>query len=108
MDLTKEIQFSFEFVQRLVERGILSDAFEYDLDKARKEIEWKMRHQSVIIDNPDTKYPNQAWCIINIDRVGLAKIPVAETPKYVKAITIATPVTDSMCIDAYNSVYKSK
>ena len=105
MNLQKEIEFSLEFVQRLIERGILS-AFDNDLDKARKTIEWKMRHESVIIDNPSSKYPNQSWCIINIDKVGLAKIPVAETPAYIKAITIATPVTDRMCIDSYNSVYK--
>ncbi len=105
MDLKKEIQFSLEFVQRLIERDILS-AFGGDLDEARKQIEWKMRHESVIIDNSNPKYPNQSWCIINIDKVGLAKIPIAETPKYVKAITIAIPVTDQMCIDSYNSVYK--
>ncbi|MEK6888362.1 MAG: hypothetical protein AABX14_05440, partial [Candidatus Aenigmatarchaeota archaeon] len=103
MDLKKEIQFSLEFVQRLIERDILS-AFGGDLDEARKQIEWKMRHESVIIDNSNPKYPNQSWCIINIDKVGLAKIPIAETPKYVKAITIAIPVTDQMCIDSYNSV----
>ena len=57
MDVKKEIQFSLEFVQRLIERDILS-AFDGDLDKARKEIEWKMRHESVIIDNPNPKYPN--------------------------------------------------
>ena len=94
-----------EFVQRLIERDILS-AFDNDLDKARKEIEWKMRHESAIIGNPNSKYLNQSWCIINIEGIGLAKIPIAETPKYVKAITIATPVTDKMCIDSYNSVYK--
>src|SRR3989338_558024 len=105
MDLKKDIQFSLEFVQRLIERDILS-AFDNDLDKAIKGIEWKMRHESVVIDNPNPKYPNQSWCIINIDGIGLAKIPIAETPKYVKAITIATPVTDQMCIDSYNSVYK--
>ena len=65
MDVKKEIQFSLEFVQRLIERDILS-AFDDDLDKARKEIERKMRHESVIIDNPNPKYPNQSWCIINI------------------------------------------
>ena len=105
MDLKKEIQFSLEFVQRLIERDIIS-AFDDDLDKARKEIEWKMKHESVVIDNPNPKYPNQSWCIINIDKTGLEKIPIAETPKYVKAITVATPVTDKVCIDAYNSVYK--
>ncbi len=65
-----------------------------------------MRHESVVIDNPNPKYPNQSWCIINIEKIGLAKIPIAETPKYVKAITIATPVTDQVCIDSYKSVYK--
>ena len=105
MDMKKDIQFSLEFVQRLIERDVLS-VFDGDLDKARKIIEQKMRHESVIIDNPNSKYPNQSWCIINIDKVCLAKIPIAETPRFIKAITIATPVTNRMCIDAYNSVYK--
>ena len=105
MDLKKDIQFSLEFIQRLIGRDILS-AFDGDLEKAKNAIEWKMRHESVIIDNPSPKYPNQSWCIINIDSIGLAKIPIAETPMYVKAITIAVPVTDQMCIDSYNSVYK--
>lgn len=62
MDLKKEIQFSLEFVQRLIERDVLS-AFDGNLDEARKQIEWKMRHESVIIDNPNPKYPNQSWCM---------------------------------------------
>lgn len=104
MDLKKEIQFSLEFVQRLIERDILS-AFNDDLDRARKEIEWKMRHESVVIDNPNPKYPNQSWCIINIDKIGLVKIPVAET-KVCEGDNNSNPVTDQMCIDSYNSVYK--
>ena len=36
----------------------LVGAFGGDLDKARKSIEWKMKHESVIIDNPNSKYPN--------------------------------------------------
>lgn len=48
MDASKEIEFSLEFVKRLIERGIMS-AFGNDLDKAIEEIERKMRNESVII-----------------------------------------------------------
>jgi hypothetical protein len=105
MDPNKEVQFSFEFIQRLIQRDILSH-FNNDLNEARRKIEYKMKHESVIIDNPNEKYPNQSWCVINIEGVGLAKIPIAETGRYIKAITIATPVTDHICIDSYNARYK--
>ncbi len=60
MDLNKEIQFSFEFVSRLIERGIIS-AFNNDLNKARIEIEHKIRHESVIIDSP-SKHKGHNHC----------------------------------------------
>jgi hypothetical protein len=104
MDQNKEVQFSLEFLQRLIERGLLS-YFKNDLIEARKVIEHKMKHESVIIDNPNDKYPNQSWCIINIEGVGLAKIPISETDRYIKAITIATPVTDPICIESYRARY---
>lgn len=101
---TKEIEFSLEFVKRLIERGIIS-AFGNDLDKACERIQWKMKNESAIINNPNERYPNQSWYIINIEGVGLAKIPIAETPKYIKAITIACPVTDPRCIQAYKKKF---
>ena len=48
MDMNKEIQFSLEFVIRLIGRDILS-VYDDDLDKARKDIEHRMRHESVIM-----------------------------------------------------------
>lgn len=106
MDLSKKVEFSLEFVKRLIERSIMS-AFDNDLDKAVEEIERKMRNESVIIENPSDTYPNQCWCIINIERVGLAKIPIAETPRCIKAITIACPVTDHRCIEPYRKKFMS-
>ena len=76
--------------------------FGNDLKKCKDEIKRLMIEESVIIDNPSEKYPNQSWCVINIKGLGLCKIPIAETPKYIKAITIAHPVTDSKCIQGYN------
>jgi len=107
MDSRKEIEFSLEFIKRVVQRGVLG-IFDNDLEKCCKEVERKMREESVIIENPNEKYPNQNWCIINIEGVGLAKIPFSETPRYIKAITIACPVTDKRCIDSFNSRTRRK
>jgi len=107
VDWSKEIEFSLEFVRRLIERGIIA-SFGNDLDRARKAIERKMRNESVVIDNPSERYPNQSWCVISIEGIGLAKIPVAETPRYVKAITIACPVTDPACKEAYRRRFMPK
>ena len=100
----KRVKFSLEFVRRLVERDIIS-AFGNDLDEARRRIVWKMRNESVVIANPNEKYRNQSWCLINIERIGLVKIPITETARFVKAITIACPVTDPTCVAAYRKKF---
>ncbi len=105
MDLSKEIQFSFEFVKRVYERGIIQ-FFNNNLNKCQEEITRKIREESVIIDNPNPKYQNQKWCLINIEGLGITKIPIAETPRYIKAITIAHPVTDLRCINSFKTHYE--
>ncbi len=102
MNLSKEIQFSLEFIKRVYRRGII-EFFNNDLSKCREEIARKMREESVIIDNPNPKYQNQKWCLIEIQKLGLVKIPIAETPQYIKAITIAHPVSDPRCINIFNT-----
>lgn len=101
MNLNKEIQFSLEFVKRVYGRGIIQ-FFNNNLSECQKEITRKIREESVIIDNPNPKYQNQKWCLINIEGLGITKIPIAETSRYIKVITIAHPVTDQRCIDSFN------
>jgi len=81
-------------------RGIL-DVYGYDLAKCKADIERMLKKESIIVTNPDPNYMNQKWCLIDIPKIGLTKIPIAETPVRIVIITVATPVTDPRCIKAF-------
>lgn len=96
----KEIEWTLESVNRLFFRGIV-DVFDNDLAKCKAVIEKLMKENSVTVFNPNPDYTGQKWCLIDIPKVGLTKLPVAETPTSIKVITVATPVTDPRCIKVF-------
>jgi hypothetical protein len=105
MDMTKHVRFSSEAIKKLVARGVI-DIFEGDLKKCQIEIRRLIREESVLMDNLTEKYENQKWCLINVKEMGLVKIPVAETPAHIVAITVAHPVTDPRCIKKFEEASK--
>ena len=96
----KRMVFELEFIKRLVERNILS-VYGNDTERAIDEIEKLMRDDSVIIPNPKKGYEHQHWCLIELPKLGLTKIPIDATGPKVKAITIANPVSDPACKRAF-------
>ena len=65
------------------------------------EIKRKIIEESVMIDNPNRDYCNQKWCLIEVSKLGLLKIPCEQFKSKLIAITIAYPVTDPRCHDAF-------
>ncbi|MBI4895788.1 MAG: hypothetical protein HY831_04825 [Candidatus Aenigmarchaeota archaeon] len=102
--INKKIIFTGEFFTKLVQRQIF-DIFD-NMENCVKEIERKMKEESIIIDNPN--YENQKWCLFTLKNIGLVKVPFVETQREVIAITIAHPVTDQICHDAFNVLRRDK
>ncbi len=96
----KEIVFEGEFIRRIIERNIWV-VYGCNLEKAVSEIENLMRTSSVIMKNPKEGYEHQHWCLIELPKLGLTKIPIDATGPKVKAITIANPVSDPRCVKAF-------
>lgn len=101
----KKIIFTGEFFTKLVQRQIIN-VFN-SMEECIKEIERKMREEVVVMDNPNNEYQNQKWCLFMLPDLGLVKIPFIETPKGIVAITIAHPVTDQRCHDAFKNTPKT-
>jgi hypothetical protein len=92
----REIEWTLEFVRRVIERQILP-VFDNDLEKCKTEIEKMMKERSVFVCNPNEGYTNQHWCLMELPKLGLTKIPIDATSKKIVVITIANPVTDHRC-----------
>ena len=100
----KKIIFSGEFFTKVVQRQIL-ETFS-NMEECVREIERKMKEESVLIDSLNEKYPNQKWCLFELRKLGLIKVPFVETENEIIAITIAHPVTDMRCHEAFKKLSK--
>lgn len=65
-----------------------------------------MKEKSAIVCNPDEKYYNQYWCLVELPSLGLTKIPIVILHKKIIVTTIANPVTDERCKNVYNKKFK--
>ena len=98
----KQMVWTGEFVNRVITRGIIN-IFNNDLDTCKKEIERLMREDSAVVHNPIEEYSSQKWVLIDLPVLGLTKLPVKEAGDSIVVITIANPVPDPRCKEAFKN-----
>jgi hypothetical protein len=98
----KRIEWSDECIRRAFDRGLVSH-FGNDLKRCKEEIDRLAEEEGVIVESPDKTRCEQKWCLVDVPNFGLVKIPLMQTyEKIITFITIATPVSDPRCREAFS------